>query len=169
MLSQEPGKGTVFLQDQQGISPAIPHHAALLCPGDVLTDMPASRNLVASRAAQQMASVELQPSRGASQTWDHHGNEPWKTFVLHQKPQPCHYRAFSRLFHPSTLLWLPTRISIAWLVVHQCSSPLCKVTLVHPNSSSKNLLSFSSLGPAARQHLGKVQLRQEMFVLQLQR
>jgi len=45
-----------------------------------------------------------------------------------------------------------------------------QVTEVYPGSTSSNLLSFSSPGLAARQCLGKVQLRQEtMLVPQLQR
>lgn len=172
MLSQEPGKGTVFLQDQQGISPAFPHHAALLCSRDVLTDMPASRNLAASRAAQQMASAELQPSRGASQTGEttmemSHG-KPLSYTINHSHATTEHYPGCSTpapccgCSHGSSLLGL-------WYI----SAPVLFAKSLWFTQTAIPKTSSPSLPLALQQgrgkHLGKVQVRQEMFVLQLQR
>lgn len=142
-------------RDQQRISPTIPYHAAFLCPGDVLTDIPAS-----SLAGQ----YSKWPVLSSSPQGEHHKLETTME-MSHGKPLSYtrnhshaiteHYPGCSSRHHSSTLLRLPTRISIAWLVVHQCSSPLCKATLVYPNSNPKQLLSFTSPGPATRQHLGK--------------
>lgn len=177
LLSQEPGKGAVFLQGSARNFPcrSSPCSTALSrgCP-DRQAPSPASSLVLWGPAGKH----SKWPVLSSSPQGKHHKLEttmemshgkPLSYTRNHSHASTEHYPGYSSSDRLSSLLWLPTRISNAWLVVHQCSSPLCKVTLVYPNSNSKNFLSFSSPGPAARQHLGKVQLRQELFFLQLQR